>query len=70
MLCESFYNLIPMEKRDYIGNIIHCVMNDEFLYLEGQKIIKKGQKKGLFEGVKINPIINNQNELSCDPTPF
>lgn len=70
MLCESFFNLIPMEQRDYIGSLVHAVMNDENLFLDGQKLIKKAQKKGLFENVKINPIINNQNELPCDPTPF
>jgi len=63
-LCESFSELIPIEQRNYVGSVIHCVMNDEGLYKEGLKLIKKGEKLGLFKGVTINPItdLNNISE--------
>jgi hypothetical protein len=62
-LCESFSALIPIEQRNYVGSIIHCVMNDEGLYKEGLKLIKKGERLGLFRGIIINPIeeINNSD---------
>lgn len=37
MLCESFFNLIPMEQRDYIGSLVHAVMNDESLFFGWEK---------------------------------
>jgi len=64
MLCESFLKLIPIEQRNYVGSVIHCVMNDETLYKEGLKLIKKGEKLGLFVGVTINPIIPEQTNIS------
>lgn len=55
MICKQYSELIPIEQRNYIGALVHSVMNDEGLFLEGVKLIKKAEKKGLFDGVLINP---------------
>lgn len=53
--CKEYSDLLPIEKRDYIGSLIHACTNDSDLFLWGQTLIKKAIKKGLFDGVKINP---------------
>lgn len=55
MLCKSFSELLPIEQRNLIGAVVHCVMNDEVFFQQAQNMIKKADKQGLFEGVKFNP---------------
>jgi len=56
MLCEPFLKMTPLEASTYIGKLVHCVQNNPDLFLAGEKLIKKGEKMGLFEGVVINPL--------------
>lgn len=56
MNCKEYQQLTPLEKRNYIGELIHSCMNDSNLFKEGLKIISKGYSKKLFDGVTINPI--------------
>lgn len=58
MICEEFESLNPLERVNYIGEIIHSVQNDGALFNIGKEIIELAKRKGLFEGVIINPIIN------------
>lgn len=55
MLCKSFLDMTPLEQSTFAGMVLHCVENDETFFAEGQRMIKRGEKKGLFIGVKINP---------------
>lgn len=56
MLCLNYQKLTPKERRDFIGEIVHCVQEDDELYELGKEIIRLGYKWGMFEGVTINPI--------------
>jgi len=55
MNCHEFTNLLPKEKTEYIGSLIHACQSDSKLYEMGLRIIKQATKKGLFEGVSIHP---------------
>lgn len=55
-LCQSFEDLTPLEKSNYIGSICHLFQSDEDYYQKGLAMIRQATKRGLFEGVKINPI--------------
>jgi len=54
-LCKSFLELTPLEQSRFAGMILHCVENDETFFTEGERMIKKAEKKGLFRGVEIRP---------------
>ena len=58
MICKTFLDMTPQERSAYIGKLVHCVQNSELLLLRGEKIIKEGEKLGLFEGVTIGPPTN------------
>jgi len=47
MNCKEYQQLTPLEKRNYIGELIHSCMNDSNLFKEGLKIISKGYTKKL-----------------------
>lgn len=64
MLCESFLNLNPLEQSTYIGKIVHLVSHDEQFYNEGLKLLKRGERKGIFNGVIINPINEGEQHLT------
>jgi len=53
--CTEFQNLTPRERADYLGELIHSCQSDSVLYELGKKIIRQAKKKGLFEGVVIQP---------------
>lgn len=55
MNCNEFQELLPREKTEFIGSLIHACQSDSQLFLRGQNIIKAAQKKGLFDGVAIHP---------------
>ena len=56
MNCKEFQDMIPKERTEYIGELIHACMSDSKFFSVGKKIIKDATKMGLFAGVKINPI--------------
>lgn len=58
MICDKFNNLSPLEKVLFVGELIHAVQFDETSYTIGQEIISLAKRKGIFEGVVINPIAN------------
>jgi hypothetical protein len=56
MICETFLKLTPLEQSTFIGQLVHSVQNDEDLLKKGKSIIFEAEKKGLFDGVIINPM--------------
>jgi hypothetical protein len=56
MLCPGYQKLLPREKRDYIGELLHAVQSDDELFELGSEIIQVAYRRGIFDGVKINPI--------------
>ena len=64
MICNKFSELSPLEKVMFIGELTHaCMANDEIFEM-GQKLIKIGMAKGLFDNVKIMPdFIKEEKEL-------
>jgi hypothetical protein len=54
-LCKQFENLTVIEKRDFIGSLSHCAMNDEICFEMAARVINYAQKKGVLDGVLINP---------------
>lgn len=69
-LCKKFKDLTIVEKRDFIGNLVHCVQNDDDLFEFGQQIIFAGKMSGVLHGVVVNPENtdeeNNNNNLKKD----
>lgn len=63
-ICTEFEKLTPKERQEYIGGVVHCLTVSSELFKEGQRLIKKGEKAGLFIGVQINPApaIHETNE--------
>lgn len=55
MNCQEYQQLTPLEKSQYIGELVHACISDSKYFKMGQKLIKQAQDKGLFEGVVINP---------------
>lgn len=55
MNCPEYQILTPKEKTEMIGKLLHAIQSDSTLFLEGSKLIKKAEKKGIFDGIIINP---------------
>lgn len=53
MNCESFLALPEYKKAEYCAKLIHACTSDNALFKNGDDLIKLGERKGLFEGVKI-----------------
>ena len=64
MNCVEFQDLIPKERTEFIGQLVHACTSDSKLFQMGERIIKQAIRKGLFDGVVINPIaeVNNISE--------
>lgn len=61
MNCEKFMCLSPVERIELIGKIVHAIQSDDKLFAEGQKIVKRAETLGLFNGVTILPSIPEGN---------
>lgn len=64
MICQEYEQMNAIEKRDFVGSLIHSCISDSVLFNKGKKLIAEAEKKGLFEGVKINPT-DEVPETSC-----
>lgn len=60
MLCENFENLSHYEKITYIGELLHACQSDNYFFKLGEDIIKSAKDVGLFDGVKILPLVADQ----------
>lgn len=64
MNCEKYLSLLPKEKMEMIGKIVHGLQSDNEIFNKVEALIKLAEKKKLFEGVVINavPGIPTQNQ--------
>jgi hypothetical protein len=62
MLCKSYFELTPVERILFIGELTHACMCDDDLYELGKKLIELGMKKGIFNNVNILPEDNKLND--------
>lgn len=56
MNCDKYLSLTPIEKVKFLGELIHCVQSDDFLFEAAGEIIELAKQKGIFNGVKIVPM--------------
>lgn len=55
MNCIGYQNLLPQEKYEKLGKIIHLFQNHEPHFEAMCGLIEWGEKNGLFDGVEIMP---------------
>lgn len=55
MNCDKYQKLVPREKSQFIGLLLHAVQNDDEFFELGALIINKAENKGTFENVTILP---------------
>lgn len=55
MNCDNYTNLLPKERIDMIGKLIHATQSSNEIFNRAKVLIKQAEKMGLFEGVTINP---------------
>lgn len=70
MNCLNYLALSDDEQRQYIGSLVHSVMSDDDLFLEGLKLIKRAERKGKFEGVKIGTETYEANNVIAESNGF
>lgn len=63
MICESYNNLTPFEKQQFVHKLHHIIMSDEDAFKAAQMWLKWAEKKGLLNGVEIMP--ERQIETTC-----
>ncbi len=54
-LCDKYFNLTPLERSAYTGQLIHAVISSDELYLLGKDLIDMAVLKGLFKNGTLNP---------------
>ncbi len=55
MICESYQQLTPFEKQQFVHKLHHIIMSDEDAFQGALIWLKWAEKKGLLEGVEILP---------------
>ncbi len=55
MNCPGYQNLLPQEKYDRLGKLIHLYQNDQDFFNSANKEIGIATRFGLFDGVEIMP---------------
>lgn len=66
-LCTQYMELTPKERTEYIGKLLHSVQSSNELFMAGKRLIDKGERLGLYEGITINPApIQTGNETRND----
>lgn len=55
MLCDKYQRLVPKEKSNFIGELLHAVQSDDDFFDLAEEIIQLAYRRGLFNGVIINP---------------
>jgi hypothetical protein len=61
-LCKSYNDLSHFDKIQYVGELLHSCQSDEYFFKLGEDIIKSAKDTGIFDGVVILPIQNNNEE--------
>lgn len=55
MNCKSWMNLSIADQRIFIGEITHCIQNDDVAFGEVAEIINRGLRKGTLKNVEFIP---------------
>lgn len=66
MNCDNYQMLLPKEKIELVGKLIHAIQSDNEIFNRAEALIKLAEKKKLFEGVKINPAPQPDNETNTN----
>jgi hypothetical protein len=53
MNCENYLALPESQQKEYLGELIHSVQNDNLCFTASLEIIELAKEKGKFNGVKI-----------------
>lgn len=53
--CSNYLMLSPKERVEMIGRIVHSLQSDNEIFNKCEMLIDRAERKGLFEGVTINP---------------
>lgn len=64
MLCPEYLNLTIIEQRMLIGSILHLMQSHSPTFTAISSMVRTAENEGLFEGVKIlppNQENNNEN---------
>jgi hypothetical protein len=64
MLGKRYYELSPIEKVKYIGELIHACQASDIFFSHGEEIIKRAKHEGMFDKVIILPNTNETNEAT------
>jgi len=64
MICDKYEQLTPPERIRLIGTLVHCLQSDDSFFELAVKLIEKGNKQGLLEGVTILPETDFTNHLN------
>ena len=55
MDCPEYQRLLPKEKVEFVGMLLHACQSHSTFYEAAQKIIRRANKLGVYEGVAIQP---------------
>ena len=58
MICHSYDQLTIVEKRQFIGKLMHLIQSDEKAFIEADQLIREADKDGIFKSVTILPVNN------------
>lgn len=53
--CENYQRLLPMERYEFVGKVVHALQNDNQSFHVMTAIVNDAQKRGVFNDVIINP---------------
>ena len=63
-ICKSYENLTPVEKVIFIGKVVHCLQSDNYTFENIDYLIKKAERNGVLDGVKILPDNGKEEETT------
>lgn len=69
MNCPNYIKLLPFEKIQMVGQIIHLMQNDTDIFNDVEKIITAAKSSGKLSNVEIlpeNKLKNNDEALEMD----
>jgi len=61
-LCKKYEDLTPIERSSFIGQLVHATQSNDTIYEMAKDLIKLAILKGCFDGVKINPQVENNSD--------
>lgn len=55
MLTKEYEELTPVQRVEFIGKLCHAAMSSTSCFRDAKELIEKGERIGVFDGVKILP---------------